>query len=70
MQKVRCHKNKKLQLFISIKFQYLFNLRKFFFTFPSQYYSLSNIKIFRLWGWTPNFQLTHDLYQFTQFLSL
>jgi hypothetical protein len=33
MQKVRCHsKILKLQLFVSTKFQYLFNFYKFFFT--------------------------------------
>ena len=45
MQKVRCY-FKKLQLLISIKFQVLLQIHKFYFTFPLQYYTLLIIKNF------------------------
>ena len=43
MQKVRCY-FKKLQLLVSIKFQILLQILKFYFTFPLQYFTLSIIK--------------------------
>jgi len=46
MQKVRCY-FKKLQLLISIKFQVLLQIHKFYFTFPLQYYTLLIIKNFK-----------------------
>ena len=65
MQKVRRH-FKKLRQIVSIKFQESFHFLKVFFTFPSRYFSLSVIKIFRLWGWAPNIQTKHDLFRFTK----
>ena len=66
MQKVRCHFNYKLQLIVSIKFQYLFQFLKFYFTFPSRYlYAINHQKLFRLRGWSPDIQINHDLNYFT-----
>jgi len=63
MQKVRCY-FKKLQLLVSIKFQILLQILKFYFTFPLQYFTLSIIKKFKTLRMVPHYSNRTWLVQF------
>ena len=56
MQKVRCYFYK-LQLIVSIKFQILLQILKFYFTFPLQYFfTINHQKILNFEGGPPLFK--------------